>query len=331
LAVVSATEIEATTLHRGDLSFRPATLDDVPTVVAIDAASRPDEPLDPVVERYQWENPDPSVTTERWIAEADGRPLGYGVVFHPDWATLTERNCTTWVGWLPETVSILPGLVEFVEERARAVGASRLQVYCQEDEAAVIEALTAAGYQLDTLAMVWELDLQGSRDRLLELTRASRAAMAAQGIRLIPFSEHAVEDPYRELYDAWCDARRDMPRSHEMWPVSYEQYRGWHRSPDHRADRQWIALDGDRVVALSFLKYPPAGGRVWTGFTGTVRSHRGRGVARAVKMETLAQAIELGVESVRTDNDQRNAAMLHINEELGYQPRPAFADYEKEL
>jgi RimJ/RimL family protein N-acetyltransferase len=62
-----------------------------------------------------------------------------------------------------------------------------------------------------------------------------------------------------------------------------------------------------------------------------VRSHRGRGVARAVKMETLAQAIELGVGSVRTDNDQRNAAMLHINEQLGYTPLPAYAEYEKEL
>jgi RimJ/RimL family protein N-acetyltransferase len=82
---------------------------------------------------------------------------------------------------------------------------------------------------------------------------------------------------------------------------------------------------------MSFLRFPPAGGPVWTGFTGTVASHRGRGIARAVKMETLAQAIELGVDSVRTDNDQRNVAMLHINEDLGYTPRPAFATYEKDL
>jgi GNAT superfamily N-acetyltransferase len=300
-------------------------------VVSIDAASRPDEPLDPVIERYHWEHPEPSVTTERWIAEAEGSPIGYGIVFHPDWATMTERNCIAWVGWLPETVSILPQLVDFVEERARALGASRLQVYCQEDEAPVIDALVAAGYQLDSLAKVWELDLRGNRDRTLSMTEASRAAMAAEGIRLIPLSEHVAEDPYRDLYDAWCDARADMPRSHQMTPVSYEQYRAWHRSPDHRADRTWVALDGDRIVGFSFLKYPPAGGRVWTGFTGTVGSHRGRGIARAVKMETLAQAIELGVASVRTDNDQRNAAMLHINEELGYTPRPAFADYEKEL
>jgi RimJ/RimL family protein N-acetyltransferase len=78
------------------------------------------------------------------------------------------------------------------------------------------------------------------------------------------------------------------------------------------------------IVALSFLRYPH-------GFTGTVASHRRRGIARAVKMETLAQAIELDVESVRTDNDVRNVAVLHINEELGYALLPAFATYEKEF
>jgi RimJ/RimL family protein N-acetyltransferase len=311
--------------------LRPASLDDIDSVCLIDAAFRPDEPLDPVVERYQWETLEPSVTNERWIAEAEGRVAGYGMLFHPDWTTMTEKNCVAWVGWLPEAIGILPELVGFIEDRARAMGSSRLQFYCQEDESAVIAALLSSGFQLDTVAKVWELDLRRHRDRLLELTEMSRAAMAEQGIRLIRLSEHAVEDPYRELYEAHRDARVDMPRSHEMTPISYDVYRVWHGSPDHRADRTWIALDGDRVVGLSFLRYPPAGGRVWTGFTGTVRSHRGRGIARAVKMETLAQAVELAVESVRTDNDERNAPMLHINEELGYTPRPALADYEKEL
>ncbi|HEY8813417.1 MAG TPA: GNAT family N-acetyltransferase [Candidatus Dormibacteraeota bacterium] len=312
------------------MKVRPATLEDIAAVCAIEAAFRPDEPLDPVVERYRWETPEPGITTERWIAEIAG-PAGYGMLFHPDWETMTEKNCIAWVGWLPESAVIVPELIEFVESRARALGGSRLQFYCQEDESAVIAALTAARFSLDTVAKVWELDLQRNRDRLLSLTAASRTAMAAQGIRLIPLDQHTIEDPYRALYEAHQDARVDMPRSHEMTPVSYQVFRTWHGSPDHRADRTWIALDDDRVVGLSFLRFPPAGGSVWTGFTGTVRTHRGRGIARAVKMETLAQAIELGVDSVRTDNDQRNAAMLHINEELGYTPRPAFAEYEKEL
>jgi RimJ/RimL family protein N-acetyltransferase len=313
------------------VNLRPATLADLATVCAIDAAFRPDEPLDPVVERYQWETPEPGTTHERWIAEAGGRAIGYGMLFHPDWEQMTEKSAIAWAGWLPESTAMLPELVGFVEERARVLGSSLLQFYCQVDELPLIVALATAGFRLDSLAKVWELDVARNRDRLLELAKLSRAAMAARAIRLLPLSEHAVEDPYRALYEAHNDSRVDMPRSHEMHPVSYEQYRIWHGSPDHRADRTWIALDGDRVVGLSFLRYPPAGGRVWTGFTGTVRSHRGRGIARAVKMETLAQAIELGVESVRTDNDERNAAMLHINEELGYGPLPAFADYEKEL
>jgi RimJ/RimL family protein N-acetyltransferase len=318
-------------MPQATMQARPATLDDIATVVAIEAAFRPDEPLDPVVQRYEWETPEPGVTIERWIAELAGSPAGYGILFHTDWTLMTEKSTFAWLGWRPESVAILPELLEFVERRARDMGTARLEVYCREDEEPLVAVLHAAGYRLDTLARVWELDLVGQRDRLLELTAASRAATATQGIDLRTLSQHQVEDPYRELYDAWMLARRDMPRSHEMTQIPYELFRTWHHAPDIRADRTWVALDGHRIVGLSYLRYPPAGGRVWTGFTGTVGSHRGRGIARAVKMETLAQAIELGVESVRTDNDQRNAAMLHINEELGYTSRPAFADYEKEL
>ncbi len=318
-------------MSQATIHLRPATLDDIDSVVAIEAGFRPDEPLDPVLTRYEWETPEPGTNTERWIAEADGRPVGYAMLFRPDWSQMTDRDSIAWVGWLPESDSILPELIESLEGRARAQGGKRLQVFCGEDEAAITAALTAAGYRLDTTAKVWELDLQKNRDRVLALTETSRAAMAAQGIRLIPLSEHAVEDPLWALYEAHTDSRVDMPRSHEMMPVSYDVYRTWFGSPDRRADRIWIALDGDRVVGMSFLRFPPAGGRVWTGFTGTVRSHRGRGIARAVKMETLAQAIELGVGSVRTDNDERNAPMLHINEELGYTSLPAYADYEKDL
>jgi RimJ/RimL family protein N-acetyltransferase len=313
------------------MQLRPATLDDIETVVAIEAAFRPDEPLDPVVLRYEWSMPEPGTTTERWVAEVDGRPVGYVMLFHPDWATMTEKNCIAWFGWLPESTSILPELVGFTEDRARAIGGLRLQVYCQTDESAVIAALVGVGFSVDTLARVWDLDLQRGRERLLALVDASRANMAAQGIRLLPISEHSVADPYRALYDAYTEARLDMPRSHQMTPISFEVFMNWHGSPAHRADRTWIAVDGDRVVGLSFLLFPPAGGKVWTGYTGTVRSHRGRGIARAVKMETIVQAIEVGVDNVRTDNDERNAAMLHINEALGYTAMTPYADYEKEL
>jgi hypothetical protein len=75
------------------------------------------------------------------------------------------------------------------------------------------------------------------------------------------------------------------------------------------------------------LSYPPQRGVVVTDWTGTARSVRGRGVARALKCETVMQAIALGVDRVRTDNDGQNAPILHINESMGYRRRPDMVMY----
>ena len=71
-------------------------------------------------------------------------------------------------------------------------------------------------------------------------------------------------------------------------------------------------------MGVSQLSYPPERGHVETDWTGTARKVRGRGVARALKCETVMQAIALGVTKVRTDNDGENAPILHLNASMGY-------------
>jgi hypothetical protein len=66
---------------------------------------------------------------------------------------------------------------------------------------------------------------------------------------------------------------------------------------------------------------------VWTDYTGSSRSVRGRGIARALKCETLAQAIALGVDRVYTGNDAANDPILHINETMGYRMVPGKIHY----
>lgn len=105
----------------------------------------------------------------------------------------------------------------------------------------------------------------------------------------------------------------------------------WFEDPGITEDRFWIAREGDAVVGLSVIGFPPTRGLPWTWLTGTSRAVRGRGIARALKYETMAQAIELGYQRVRTNNDGANAPILHINQEMGYRLVAPLIELHREL
>ena len=79
------------------------------------------------------------------------------------------------------------------------------------------------------------------------------------------------------------------------------------------------------------LEYPPVRGVVGTAWTATARSVRGRGIARALKCETVAQAIALGVDRVRTGNDAQNDPILRINETMGYRLFKTRISFHKDI
>src|SRR2546430_305782 len=129
-----------------------------------------------------------------------------------------------------------------------------------------------------------------------------------------------VADPekWRKLH-AMCEASiQDIPTTVPHAPESFESFMKWMSSPGMHADRLWIAREGTAIVGMSVLEYPPGVGNVWTDYTGTARSVRGRGIARALKSESVSQAAALGVTRVRTNNDGENKPILHLNEEMGY-------------
>jgi GNAT superfamily N-acetyltransferase len=81
-----------------------------------------------------------------------------------------------------------------------------------------------------------------------------------------------------------------------------------------------IALDGGDAVGYAQLHvYPRVG---YHGFTVVARSHRGRGIARALKAELIRRAQARGLERLLTNSNEGNIAMRTLNAELGYRPGP---------
>ena len=70
--------------------------------------------------------------------------------------------------------------------------------------------------------------------------------------------------------------------------------------------------------------------KIDTGLTGVIRSHRRRGIAMALKVQALEFARQRGFQTVMTDNEEKNP-MYQLNLKLGFKPKPAWIDFEKQL
>jgi RimJ/RimL family protein N-acetyltransferase len=331
LAIVPTSNAPASIDTRADVSFRPATVADARAYADLWTAHRPDEPEDPERAAHGWAHPIPDINFERYLVEVGGRPSGYAYHDEHPADKDPERNgyLEAWLVPNAYTPERQRAVMEFIEERSLAAGVRVFNFDAWEDEADVAALVLDRGYARDRLSKAWELDLDEHRDRLLLLAGRAEALMREQGIDCHPLADDPDPAIWRLTYEAQAEAAEDAPRTEPYVRPTFEQFRTWYSGPD--TDPRWffVAKDGGRVVGISALHFPPVRGNVWTSFTGVVRSHRGRGVARGVKMAVLKQAVLQNVSRVRTDNDETNAAMLHINEDLGYQRIPGVVSYRR--
>jgi RimJ/RimL family protein N-acetyltransferase len=318
------TTFARTTLRGAGLTFRPATLDDVGWVARLETERDPTEPADVDQARHWWTFQDPEHVDDRWILEDAGTPIGYGYFGHPAWEKAPMRGGRL-LAWFPrgaERPERLRRAFEVLEPYAIADGTKVLMAGAMESAPDEVEALVGCGYTEERRSKSWELDLVANRQKIATMTESSRRRMRDERIEITTIDRVADPDKWHKLH-AMCEASiQDIPTTVPHAPESFESFMRWMGSPGMYADRLWIARDGDDVVGMSVLEYPRGAGNVWTDYTGTARSVRGRGIARAMKLETVSQAIDLGATRVRTGNDGQNAPILHLNEELGYHRIP---------
>jgi GNAT superfamily N-acetyltransferase len=309
--------------HRLDLDLRPATFDDVELVADLEATRDPDDPRDPDLLRHWWARSFVGGVAMRLVDVRDGIAYAFGSGRHHHWIPDSPRRFG-WIRvmlrgnvWSETGYSYLVGRVEdWLRSEKADVAATQVGEQFPHE----LEVLARIGYREVRRQNDSELDLVARRDQLLAEASRQRQKMREQGVRLLPLSDDPDPDRMAKLYEMAIAAERDIPTTVPMRHFPFDE---WERltfdNPGIRADRFWIAREGETIVGLSVLTFPTRRGLPWTDFTATSPAVRGRGIARALKYETMAQAIELGYERVRTSNDRDNAPILHINREMGYE------------
>jgi GNAT superfamily N-acetyltransferase len=153
----------------------------------------------------------------------------------------------------------------------------------------------------------------------------SKRRLEEQGIKIASLAELGdTEQAFRGLHELNALTASDVPGGDSFGFPDFEEFSAGARGSDWFDPCGQIgALQGDLWVGLCAVG-EVAPGAYYNLHTGVRRGFRGLGIAKALKLESIAYAQERGGKTIRTNNDSCNLPMLAINRKLGYQPEPGW-------
>lgn len=209
--------------------------------------------------------------------------------------------------------------------RERGVGCALYDAVCDWARVRQIDLLASFVEEADEPSVAFAakrgLAPVGRFERLvLELAEVeSLDGTGPEGVQIIPWNgnDHLARGAHAVALEAY----RDEPGGSDNVVEAFEDWRDHDFARMARQGQTFVALaDGD-VVGYSQLTMTAARpGEAAHAFTGVRRSWRGRGVAGALKQAQILWAKEKEIKRLVTQNEERNAPMLRINERLGYRP-----------
>lgn len=205
------------------------------------------------------------------------------------------------------------------EHRRRGLGSELLGRLLEHAEGLGRDHVSGMVFEDDAESRGWARNRGFEEyDRQVELSRELRPEedepSPPPGISLAVLDEHRLA----ATYAVWVEGFPDMPVSPRIPAPSYEEW----LEEEVSGPVTFVALDGDRVVGAAAL-LERADGLGEHGLTAVVRSHRGRGIATALKQALVHWAAGHGYRELTTWTQDGNAAMQAVNRKLGYEPRPA--------
>lgn len=214
------------------------------------------------------------------------------------------------------------------ESFAREHGGTQFQISVRDDDDRSRQIVEAHGYQFERHLFESVLDLATFDEAPYAGTiEAARAT----GIRFLTLADQPGEATERAIYELMNSNVIDIPGFDNPGHPAFETWRIWFITASGASpDRLIIAADGDRFVGLTVL-FQRESGAMYTGHTSVRREYRGRKLALALKLLSIAKAKAAGAPYMRTHNDSVNAPMLAINWKLGYQKEPGLWSFRKSL
>ena len=191
--------------------------------------------------------------------------------------------------------------------------------------------LDRAGYAL--VERRWESTLDLRRCDLSELQGAVDQVVAT-GIHIMSVAAFSSDrgDWKRDLHRLYTEVEADTPAAFPIQSARFEDFEALSLGRRFVGDGYFVALDGDQLVGLTEPQpVDDVSNAIEQNLTGVRSDYRNRGIAYALKSQAAIWAARAGYTSIRTQNAESNAAMLAVNDRLGFERKRATIEYLKSL
>lgn len=179
--------------------------------------------------------------------------------------------------------------------------------------------------------MRWVISLLDVQSFNIESFAGLEQKISDRGIEFISLPKLGERDAnwQRAIYELDWEIAQDEPLPYAPQKPPFELYQKHEfENPNQILEAWFVAIDNGRYVGMTQLFRTDDPTLIKTGFTGTVRSHRRRGIATLLKAKAINYAKQSGVQALRTGNEENNP-MLLLNKKLGFKELTANLAFEK--
>lgn len=280
------------------------------------------EPMTPEDAREWWTLSEGEIRVTTLALDESCQAIGYWDVDYESWRPVGHFYIKVIVAPEERGRGLGAQMYEDALHLARARGATHLRSSVREGDLASLKFAERRGFQIEHHTFVSTLDLADFDEHLFD---DLLARIQTEGFRFFSLAEAGVtHENKRKLYEVNRASGLDNPGNNGAFPDFNTFSKNVFEAPWFRAETQILASYHDRWVGLSAIGIYPEDQHAYNAFTGVLREYRGRGLAQALKLQTIRLAQQKGMHYVRTDNDSKNAAMLAVNRKLGYTPEPGY-------
>lgn len=291
-----------------DLSLQSVRPDDAAAYVDLRRRVTPYRVTTPAAVRHWWRSTSDAAGLLVLAARIDGEIVGTGQASLDTW-TSRRGAATVFVmvdpAWRHRGIggALYGALLEHLRER----GADQVKGWAVDDPGSVAWC--------EHRGLTHTRDLRFSMLDLTDLGALPAPPPLPAGTTIASWAEagpaavHAVD----------AAATADEPNDVAVDAMAYDE---WHaeiwQAPESDLDTSTVVFVDGTPAAYTLVEADHEGHRIWSGGTGTLREHRGRGLAKVAKCASLRRSAEAGATAAYTSNDGANGPMLAVNEWLGY-------------